>query len=104
MKEPKLVRDFIPSIIKKSGRTCKWRWLDKDEYQRHLYLKMIEEMDEFIEEPSYEEAADMLQVFEAFCRFHNLNIEAVRQAAEKKFAERGGFSGILLESIDDGSR
>ena len=61
----KLVRDKIPQIIEESGRSCEYHVASHDEYKTRLYEKMREELDEFIEAPCEEEAADMYEVLQA---------------------------------------
>jgi predicted house-cleaning noncanonical NTP pyrophosphatase (MazG superfamily) len=101
----KLVRDRIPDIINEQGKTCSWYWVEDNEQHRHfLKLKMLEEVDEFIDNPSYEEAADVFEVFRSFCMLHGLDIDNVSTVATKKRQERGGFmGGIVLEHVDNES-
>jgi predicted house-cleaning noncanonical NTP pyrophosphatase (MazG superfamily) len=98
----KLVRDCIPQIIEEDGRECKWRRvIGRDEHIAKLSAKMREEVWEFTENPSYEEAADMLEVVKAFCYLHNLEWDAVKAYAQNKQESHGGFhNGIILESFD----
>ena len=102
MKQPKLVRDFIPRIIQEDPeRTCDYYIAEDDEYRRRLFDKMREELDEFIQDPSYEEAADMYEVFRAICLEFALSIDAVHNVAAEKRAQRGGFfNRIVLERVD----
>lgn len=97
----KLVRDFIPEIIEEDSKWCLTRKVHgPDEHMVMLKEKIYEEAQEFIENPSYEEAADMLEVVKAFCYLNNLEFEAVLGAAQKKQEERGGFyRGIILQSV-----
>ena len=98
----KLVRDKIPEIINESGKTCSYYIAEKDEYKSRLYEKLTEELGEFIATPSYEEAADIWEVFSSICRFHNLDIPSVIKAAEEKASSRGGFNdAIILKSVQD---
>ena len=98
----KLVRDKIPFIIEKSGKTCKYHLANYDEYKARLYEKMREELDEFINTPCYEEAADMWEVFSAICEMHELNIVRVELAALEKRKEKGAFKDrTILESVDE---
>ena len=98
----KLVRDKIPFIIEKSGKTCKYHFASYDEYKTSLYEKLREELDEFINTPCYDEAADMYEVFSAICDLHELNMIHVECTAVDKRAERGGFADrIMLESVDE---
>jgi predicted house-cleaning noncanonical NTP pyrophosphatase (MazG superfamily) len=97
----KLVRDLIPQIIRESGKDCKWRTAyGEDEHIVFLRAKMDEEVAEFIENPCYEEAADMIEVIKAFCHLNELEWEVVLGAAERKEEERGGFTGgVILEEV-----
>ena len=97
----KLVRDYIPEIIEEDGKWCLTRRVHGvDEHMVMLKEKIIEEAQEFIENPSYEEAADMLEVIKAFCYLNNLEFEAAVGAAENKQEERGGFyRGIILQKV-----
>ena len=98
----KLVRDYIPDIIKEDGKTCVSRaCADLQEFNDRLRDKMIEETDEFLEEPSYEEAADMYEVLRAFANLYNLDMKTVHSTADAKRTERGGFDdGIVLVRVD----
>ncbi len=99
----KLVRDHIPEIIEEDGRSCYWRKVnDHTEHLQRLKLKIIEEAEEFIENPSCEEAADMLEVIKTFINISGLKFDDVLVAAENKAIERGGFKGgIVLGKVYD---
>ena len=63
---------------------------------------MSEEVEEFLENPSYEEAADILEVLRGFAALHNLEMEKIQHVASTKAVERGGFfKGIILEVVGD---
>ena len=97
----KLVRDNIPEIIEGDGKWCLCRRVNgADEHMVWLKEKIVEEAQEFIENPSYEEAADMIEVIKAFCHLNKLEWEAALGAAERKEEERGGFyNGIVLQKV-----
>ena len=97
----KLVRDYIPEIIEEDGRTCYWRKVNNHaEHLQRLKLKIIEEADEFIENPCCEEAADMFEVLKTFIDISGLKFDDVLIAAENKATKRGGFKeGIILEKV-----
>ena len=61
----KLVRDRIPEIIEKSGKTAYCHILSNDEYIVELDCKLNEECAEYQEDKSIEELADMLEVIRA---------------------------------------
>jgi len=97
----KLVRDRIPEIIEESGRTCDYHVADLPEFKKALYEKMCEELEEFVETPNIEEAADMWEVFQAILWAHDLDRHRVERYANKKMAERGGFTkGIIFEGSE----
>lgn len=100
---PKLVRDLIPKIIHESGKKCKYRIVnDIKGFESALVAKMNEEMSEFIENPSYEEAADVYEVLYTLAWLHKVDMQGVIKTAIEKREERGGFHrGIILESVDD---
>ena len=97
---PKLVRDNIPEMIKESGKKSKFRLSEKRELDYFITKKMIEELEEFVETPSLEEAADMYEVFLAMLKNWNLNLVDVKTAASIKRNCNGSFEkGIILEQI-----
>lgn len=98
----KLVRDKIPEIIQKSGKTAVIRPAAKDEIPYLLLSKLIEELHEFTLKPSAEEAADIYEVLTSLCAYHNIEIENVHAAALQKKIRRGGFEKyLILESVED---
>ncbi len=100
----KLVRDKIPQIIRESGKDPVCRSAHgSDEIVVLLKNKMVEELDEFLENPCVEEAADMFEVFRELCIRHNVLVEKVIYEATHKRYERGGFSnGVVLIGTDHG--
>ena len=100
----KLVRDKIPTIIVDNGQMPEFYVADKPEYERRLLDKMIEELEEFRENPCMEEAADMCEVFSAICDHWGFGVGAVVEAAEDKAKERGRFTRrfiLKIRSPDD---
>ena len=100
MNLPKLVRDKIPSIIEASRKKCAYYIAGNKEYEEFLYKKMSEELEEFIESPSIEEAADMYEVFLSILRFHKIKMSHVEKYRDKKNTDRGGFlKKIILQKV-----
>lgn len=92
----KLVRDEIPYEIMKQGLKVTMRY-PKNEEEKALFLvaKLDEEMREFIQCPSLEEAADVLEVL---CAINGGSYEDIAQTAREKRRQKGGFSlGIIME-------
>ena len=101
----KLVRDFIPRIIKENGKSCEYHIASPSEYESFLHKKMHEEMNEFFETPCYEEAADMYEVLTAICCLYKMDMKLVDTAAQDKRKKRGGFADrIILEKVINESR
>ena len=96
----KLVRDKIPGLIKKAGKVPIFRRAKKEEMAGLLFDKFIEEINEFLDEPSEEEAADILSVLEALCRENSISLTRVIEVAELKAREKGKFKKrYVLEDI-----
>ena len=65
MEYNKLVRDNIPKLITERGKKCTYHIADDREYNLKLREKLVEEAQEFLENPSEEEYADILEVLDA---------------------------------------
>lgn len=98
----KLVRDRIPEIMRESGLDPKITVGKGEHYVLLLYSKMVEELGEFIDNPSVEEAADIYEVFVTLIRQHGLSFLDVATVAEEKREKRGGFdAGYVLHRSED---
>tara|TARA_Y100000994_G_scaffold155349_1_gene127243 strand:+ start:264 stop:581 length:318 start_codon:yes stop_codon:yes gene_type:complete len=99
----KLVRDDIPRIIEDAGKGCTLRYCNgRDEHMVFLGLKMTEEVQEFLQDPSLEEAADMYEVLLTMIQASGHDFDTVVRAASRKRFERGGFGkGIVLKEVLD---
>ena len=99
--KPKLVRDKICSLIKMSGQKPVYYIAEtEEEYDRVLLDKMIEELEEFRENPCIEEAADMYEVWMAILERWGMVPLDVISCANKKKKEKGGFfDGYILTGV-----
>ena len=99
----KLVRDSIPKIISDQGKLCKIRVIEDDgEFKVYLYQKLMEEVAEFKDNPSLEEAADVMEVFEKLLEVHGLDKYYVSRARLDKIMDKGAFQRkIVLEEVFD---
>ncbi|MDL0420751.1 MAG: nucleoside triphosphate pyrophosphohydrolase [Caldibacillus thermoamylovorans] len=103
----KLVRDRIPEIIKSTGKLAVTKILDEEEYVTELRRKSKEELDEFLNsetnEEALEELADLLEIIHALAKVHAANIDKVEQIRLKKAEERGSFDEriFLIEVLDE---
>ena len=98
----KLVRDRIPEIIEQSGKTCAIRILPEHEYLAALDAKLQEELNEYQQDKSMEELADLLQVMMAVAEARGYDFAQVEAIRQEKAKKRGGFRDrIFLESVSD---
>lgn len=102
----KLVRDKIPENIESdTGKECKYRVLNDEEYLLELNKKVIEEANEFIENNSIEELGDLLEVLNAVITLKGYKIEDVNTIMKEKEEKRGAFNNkIYLEYVDEQNR
>jgi predicted house-cleaning noncanonical NTP pyrophosphatase (MazG superfamily) len=97
---PKLVRDNIPDMIKKSGKPYSSYEASLKKLDYFLIEKMKEELLEFKDSPCLEEAADMYEVFLAILNHWNFDLKLVKEIAEAKKSINGSFNkGIILEKV-----
>ena len=98
----KLVRDKIPEIIRSKGKVCKTRKLDGDNFLLELEKKLEEEVKEFLDDPSSEELADILEVVDSLSLVMGSSFDDVLRIKEEKKEARGGFSDrIFLEYVTE---
>ncbi len=97
----KLVRDKIPEIIEGKGEKVVTHTAEEEEYEKALMTKLSEEVDEFKDNPSEEEIADILEVIEAICKLKDFNKLKIEEIKQKKLGERGGFNKkIILDKTE----
>lgn len=98
----KLVRDRIPEIIEKSGKSCATKVLSQEEYLRFLQMKLDEEVSEYHESGSHEELADILEVVYALAAATGCTEERLNAIRLEKARKRGGFAQkILLHAAEE---
>jgi predicted house-cleaning noncanonical NTP pyrophosphatase (MazG superfamily) len=96
----KLVRDKIPEIIMKSGKSCIVQRARAEEKSELLKAKLREEVKEFLEEENIEELADIMEVLFGLANNLGYSEEDLIRKREEKREERGGFiEGIVLEKV-----
>ena len=94
----KLVRDRIPDIIRADGGDPLIRVLPRDEYRLALLDKLVEESTEARDAPSGDllgELADVWEVLAAILADRAWTTDHLRDAADAKRVERGGFQQRL---------
>jgi len=94
----KLVRDRIPEIIERTGRTPDTHVLDDASYAVALHAKLDEESAEVhgaSSEELAEELADVLEVLHALADLQGIAWSEVERVRMIKADERGGFGGRI---------
>ena len=103
----KLVRDNIPTIIEKTGKSFTTRILNDTQYITEINNKMGEELAEYLETTTtgdaLEELADLLELIHAAAAYHGSTFEELEEVRVDKAEKRGGFNEriFLLEVEDD---
>jgi predicted house-cleaning noncanonical NTP pyrophosphatase (MazG superfamily) len=98
----KLVRDRIPEIIEKDGKDYQISQLRGEDLTRFALKKLREEVQEFVENPCAEEAADIEEILAFVCTRLSIGPTAIKAQRLSKRAARGGFDmGMLLEWVKD---
>ena len=103
----KLVRDNIPQVIERTNKQFSTRILSKEEYMVEVKKKMNEELVEYQQattnEEAVEELADILELINAALKIHGATIEQLEEVRRAKAEKRGGFEKriFLIEVEDD---
>lgn len=96
--EGKLVRDRIPQIVRAQGATFDLIVLEDVDMWEALNAKLIEEATELAQaqsEDQLEELADVYEVLLALIGAAGNTLDEVKDAAEVKRCQRGGFGARL---------
>lgn len=97
----KLVRDKIPEIIEKDGKTCVTHILSGEKYIVALETKLNEEVAEYQADKNLEEMAGVLEVLQAICVARGYSLDELEMMRAKKADERGGFKDkVFLEYVE----
>lgn len=98
----KMVRDRIPEIIEGQGRRAVARRVGPEEAVRGLEIKLTEELNEYLEDHSLEELADLIEVVHGILHHRGIGWAELERVRLEKKSARGGFEkGIWLEAAED---
>ena len=102
----KLVRDGIPAIIEAGNKKYIMNVLETVQHEVEIKRKLDEELKEYQEASSDEEAveelADLLELIYAVLPLHNSSMEELEQVRLAKREKRGGFDkGYYLIEVED---
>lgn len=98
----KLVRDRIPEIIGDLGKACEVRQVDEETLRHYAFKKLREEIEEFIENPCAQEAADVMEIMNFICYRIGIRDHSIVAEATAKRVTRGGFEmGFILDWVEE---
>ena len=101
--QPKLVRDKIPSLMAKEGKTVVIAKLSDDDYYQALRCKLQEEVQEFLNDQNIEELADVLEVVLSIASLKFGGINELELKRKCKEAAKGSFDErFVILSVGDG--
>lgn len=103
MKYDKLIRDKIPSFIKKNFIM---KIADEEELLQYIEKKVSEEIKEFKLDPSIHEAVDIIEILDKLFKYHlglSIYSKEIKKARNEKIEKRGSFNKnlVLVEVKDD---
>ena len=99
----KLVRDRIPEIITEAGKDFSVSQVRGQRLMGYAMKKLQEEVQEFIENPCAEEAADIMEIFHFVCNRMGIKDSEIMAQSTSKRILRGGFEmGYILEWVEEG--
>ncbi len=94
----KLVRDRIPEILESKGVNFKVIQPKGEELREYYIRKVVEEALEFLENPTPEEIADLLEIIDATITKLGIPRQEVERIRKEKAEKRGKFNkGLILE-------
>jgi predicted house-cleaning noncanonical NTP pyrophosphatase (MazG superfamily) len=99
----KLVRDRIPELITNSGGQPQTREARGEEYPALLRLKLLEEVQEFLDSGDAEELVDVIEVVHALARDKCVEPERLEELRAAKEREKGGFltRTVLMTTVEE---
>ncbi len=92
----KAIRDNIPEIIQKSGKSCNVKILPDEQFLVEIEKKLSEEIAEYQNDKKPEELADILEVIYRIAKLRGISKEELEKIRIKKLEERGGFEKNLF--------
>ena len=88
----KLVRDNIPEIMVANGAKPVTRVLDEQEYLQELNKKLLEEVNEYLQDGNIQELADIQEVMNAILNAKGVSQAEFEEIRTEKVKKRGAFN------------
>ncbi len=102
----KLVRDKIPEIINNDvNKKAITSILNDEEYKKELNKKLLEEVNEYLEDDNVEELADIVEVVYGILYSKGVSIEDFEKIRKDKVEKRGAFyNKVYLEGVEENGK
>lgn len=98
----KLIRDKNVEIMENLGCKVTYEVLDDERYNQELDKKLKEEVNEYLEDYSVEEMADVMEVIYAMLDFRGISMEDVEKVRIEKRNRKGAFKDkIFLKDVEE---
>lgn len=96
----KLVRNNVLEAIKSRGDTPEFHIANNEEYFEYLKKKLIEEVNEYLNDLNIDEFADVAEVMRTIADLKNIDYLKLEESIEKKNQKAGKFTKrIILDRI-----
>lgn len=98
----KLIRDNNVKIMEDKGCKVRYEILDNERYGEELDKKLKEEVEEYLEDYSIEEMADVMEVIYAILEYRGTSMEEVEKARIEKRYRKGAFKNkVFLKDVEE---
>lgn len=99
----KLVRDRVPELIRAGGGEPNTRTAHEAEYPALLRVKLLEEVQEFLDSDDADELVDVIEVVYAIAREKGVDVKQLERLRAAKETERGSFTEqtVLITAVED---
>ncbi len=98
----KLIRDNNVKIMQDKGCRVTYEILDDKRYGEELDKKLKEEVEEYLDDYSIEEMADVMEVIYAILKYRGVSMEEVEKIRKQKRDRKGAFEKkIFLKDVEE---
>lgn len=91
-----LVRDHVPTLIEKSGRSVVAKRANPEEIQELLHFKLHESLNQYENTQDILDLIKCLEVIDAIAKAQGIDSDQVLKIKEAMRNEKGGFEEMLV--------
>jgi len=97
-----LVRDHLPTILKKKGKNVTFHQASPEEFFDKLIGKLQIEIDEFLAGENLEDLADLIEIIYAIADYKKFSRKKLEMIRNQKELEKGCFKDrIILDEVSE---